>query len=123
MKIFNTKISLADAFGNSWRYWERQRIAYNSALFIVVLGWVVLTWPHFLPGFNFRADGAMCVLAVLANVCYSAIYLADLPLQCSSARTAWLRWRWIVLLLGILFALTLEMYWIADEVYPHPTGP
>jgi hypothetical protein len=114
---------MAEIIGNAWRYWEPRRLAYNGVLTLAALGWIVFTWPHFRPSFNFHAAGALIVLAVLANVGYSAVYLADVAAQFSPARAAWLRWRSAVWWLGTLFALALEMYWIADEIYPQPTGP
>ena len=114
---------LTEIIGNAWRYWEPRRLAYNGALALVALGWLVFTWPHFRPALNFRAAGAIAVLAVLANVGYSAVYLAELAAQVSPARTTWNRRRFFVWLLGTLFALALEVYWIADEIYPHPAGP
>jgi len=65
----------------------------------------------------------LVVLAVLANLGYSVVYVADLLAQFSPARAAWLHWRHVAWWLGTLFALALEMYWIADEIYPHPAGP
>ena len=112
----------AENMGGAWRYWEPRRLAYNGALALIALGWLIFTWPHFRPALNFRAAGTLAVLAVLANVCYSAVYLAELAAQFSPARAAWFRWRSAVWLLGTLFALALEMYWIADEIYPQPTG-
>ena len=111
------------ANSGGWRYWETRRLAYNAVLALVALGWIVLTWPHFRPAFNFRAAGALLVLAMVANVCYSAIYVAESFARFPSARALWLRWRNSVWALGTLFALALEMYWIADEIYPHPDGP
>jgi hypothetical protein len=113
----------AEIIGGAWHYWEPRRLAYNGALVLVALGWLVFTWPHFRPSFNFHAAGAIVMLAALANICYSAVYLAELAAQLSPVRAAWNRWRFMVWLLGTLFALALEMYWIADEIYPHPTGP
>jgi hypothetical protein len=113
----------ATIFGCAWRYWEPRRLAYNGAVALVALGWLVFTWPHFRPALNFRVAGAIVVLAILANVCYSAVYLAELAAQVSRARMAWKRRRFFVWLLGTLFALALEIYWIADEIYPYPTGP
>ncbi len=114
---------LAEITGIAWRYWELRRLPYNGALALLALGWLVFTWPHFRPAFNFRAAGAVLVLAVLANLAYSVVYVVDLLAQISPARTVWLRWRNVVWWIGTLFALTLEMYWIADEIYPHPAGP
>ena len=114
---------LAEIIGSAGRYWEPRRLAYNGALALIALGWLVFTWPHFRPALNLRAAGAIAVLAILANVGYSAIYPVEIAAQLSPARTAWIRWRFLVWLLGTLFALALEMYWIADEIYPHPAGP
>jgi hypothetical protein len=114
---------LPDILGEAGRYWEARRLAYNGALALVVLGWLVFTWPHFRPALNLRAAGALCLLGILANLAYSAAYLADIPAQYSTARPVWLRWRGGVWLLGTVLALALEMYWIADEIYPYPFGP
>ena len=117
------KVRLTEIFGNALRYWEPRRIAYNGALLLVALGWLGFTWPHFRPSFNLPVAGALSVLAILANLCYSAAYLADITAQFSRARQAWFRWRWSVWVLGTLLALVFEMYFIADEIYPHPFGP
>jgi hypothetical protein len=114
---------MSEIFNQAWRYWEPRRLVYNGMLMLGALAWLVLTWPHFQPAFNLRAIGALLVLAILANVFYSAIYLPEFFAQLSPARAVWLRRRSAVLVLGILFALVLEMYWIADEIYPHPEGP
>jgi hypothetical protein len=60
----------------------------------------------------------MAVLALLANVCYSAAYLVDIPMQNSSHGGVWKRRRWGVWLMGTLFAIVLASYWIVDEIYP-----
>jgi hypothetical protein len=56
---------------------------------------------------------------MLANVCYCAAYLADLPLQHAPLGKGWIRWRWALWWAGMLFAVMLEWYWIADEIYPY----
>jgi hypothetical protein len=101
------------------RYWEPRRLVYNLVLAAVVLGWLVLTWPHFRAAFTVRSLLLLFVLAVLANVCYCTAYLIDIPLQLSSFRGLWLRWRWGLWLTGMLFAAILAAYWIADEMYPY----
>jgi len=60
----------------------------------------------------------MAALALFANICYSAAYIVDIPLLTSTFRSSWLSRRWILWLAGMLFALLLENYWIADEIYP-----
>ena len=101
------------------RYWEPRRILFNLGLAAVVLGWVALTWPHFRPALGLPALALLFVLAVLANVCYCAAYLVDLPLQYSSFRAGWRRRRFALWLAGMLFAAVLASYWIADEIYPY----
>jgi hypothetical protein len=59
------------------------------------------------------------VLGLIANVPYCAVYAVDIPLQRSSIRGAWQRYRWILWLGGMLFAMLVTCYWIADEIYPY----
>jgi hypothetical protein len=120
--IHSTRDRISDAFGNSWRFWELGRIPYNALLFIVATGWLVFTWPHFRPSLSLRAMPPAFVLALIANLCYTAAYLADIPLLYSPAGTTWRRWRWALWVAGMLLAIALEMYWIADEIYPDPLG-
>jgi hypothetical protein len=100
------------------RYWEPRRIAYNVVLTIIFLGWVTLTWPHFRRALTWRSALAVGVLAVLANACYCAAYLVDVTVQHSVFRNSWLRKRWALWVIGVIFAGAITCYWIADEVYP-----
>jgi len=114
------KHSVADAL----RYWEPRRILYNAVLSTVAVLWVVLTWPHFRsvqlmgipPGDTHPALLILIILAFLANVCYCAAYVVDIPLQLTFV--TWRKYRWALLVTGTLFALLVENYWIADEIYP-----
>jgi len=105
-------------FAEAARFWEPRRIWYNGALFVVVLLWLALTWPHFRPALTLEALGKMTVLALLANVCYCAAYLVEFFLQAVSSDVSRRRIRWAVWFAGMLFALLIENYWIADEIYP-----
>jgi len=105
-------------FDEAVRFWEPRRVWYNAALFVVVLLWVGLTWPHFRPALTLDALGKMLVLALLANVCYCAAYLVEVGIQAFSSDIARRRFRWAVWILGMLFALLIANYWIADEIYP-----
>jgi len=51
------------------------------------------------------------ILAVLANVAYCAAYLPDVFAQMSSLRTTWLRYRWVVFVVGLAFAGVLTHFW------------
>lgn len=108
--------------GMDWRgairFWEAKRVWYTSVLTAVVVGWVMFTWPHFRPALNLLNLGRMIVLGLLANVCYGAAYVQEFFMQASVPARFWRRFRWGVWILGMLFALLLENYWIADEIYP-----
>lgn len=108
----------APHFRQAVRFWEPKRLWYNTALFVVVLLWLLLTWPHFRPAFTLDAFGRMLVLALLANVCYSVAYMAEFLLQAVASYTICQRVRWVLWVLGMLFALLIENYWIADEIFP-----
>jgi hypothetical protein len=105
---------LADAL----RFWEPRRLLYNFILVTVTFTWLVATWPHFRPALTWPTLLPLSFLALLANVCYSTAYLVDIPLQSSSSITTRNRLRWALWVLGMLFAILLENYWIADEIYP-----
>jgi hypothetical protein len=106
---------LTDAF----RYWELRRIAYNCVLSGVVVAWLVLTWPHFRPALKLDSLLLFLILAMLANVCYCAAYFADIPMQYTLFRATWRRRRWSLWWVGVLLAVVLANYWIADEIFPY----
>ena len=104
------------------RYWELRRLWYNLALAALAIAWLVLTWPHFRPAFTLPNLGRILILGALANLCYSAAYFVELPMQESSFRDGWRRWRFALWMIGTLFALVFAQYWIGDEIYPFPEG-
>ena len=110
--------SLREAAGDALRYWEPRRIAYNIVLTGVVIGWIVLTWPHFRNALTLSSIWIMIVLGLLANLCYCGAYLVDIPLLRSSLTARWRRCRPLLWLAGTLFATVLATYWIGDEIYP-----
>jgi hypothetical protein len=110
--------SFREVAGDALRYWELLRIVYNCVLTAVIIGWVVLTWPHFRNALTFSSFLKMTVLGLLANACYCAAYVVDIPLLRSSLTKRWRRFRPVLWLAGTLFATLLATYWIADEIYP-----
>jgi hypothetical protein len=100
------------------RYWELRRVWYNLALALLVVWWIVRTWPHFAPVMTLESLGKLLVLALIANVCYSTAYVVDFAVQASAMGPGWRRWRWLLWLAGTLFALFFATYWIGDEIYP-----
>lgn len=105
------------------RYWEKRRIVYNLALALLCVAWVVVTWPHFRSAFRMDVVPKILALAAIANLCYCAAYLIDIPVQHSGAAAAWRRRRWVLWVGGTVFALLVAYYWIADEIYPFVDAP
>ncbi len=105
-------------FGDAVRFWERGRLIYNAALTTVVIIWLVASWPHFQPALTLSSLLKVLVLALLANACYCAAYVVEIPMQEQSLHAMWAKRRWILWLMGTLFAIVFENYWIADEIYP-----
>jgi hypothetical protein len=109
---------LRPLFLDAIRFWEFRRLFYNLALAAASIAWLLATWPHFRPAFTLNSLLLLGVLALIANACYCAAYLVDIPMQLSAFSITWKRDRWVFWLVGTLFALVLTNYWIADEIYP-----
>jgi hypothetical protein len=104
------------------RFWEARRLWYTAILSAIVLLWVVLTWPHFRAALNWADLGRIAVLGLLANVCYCAAYMAEFFIQGALPGKFWRRARYAVWIAGMLFAIVITNYWIADEIYPDFSG-
>jgi hypothetical protein len=104
---------------NAARFWEPRRLIYNAALTATALFWLFKDWTHFRPALSWHFLGVIAVLALLANLCYCAAYLADVVIQNVLLNSRWNRSRWAIFTLGTLFAMLFESYWINDEIYPY----
>jgi hypothetical protein len=104
------------------RYWEPRRLPYNLLLAALFAAWLVATWPAFRGAFTPAHVGQLALLALLANVCYSAAYVVELGVEATPARNGWRERRWLLWATGTLFALLIEYYWIGDEIYPRLGG-
>jgi hypothetical protein len=89
------------------RYWEPRRAIYNLVLGGVVLVHFVLAWPASRAMLSFDLVLELFLLAVIANVCYCAAYLADIFVQFSGLESAWRRARVGLLVVGTAFAATI----------------
>ncbi len=112
------RISFRDVLSDAIAFWEPRRLIYNIALAAVVVAFAVIFWGRIKANLSFEAILALVVLAVLANVCYCAAYVADLPMQLSAFRERWRHWRWALWLFGVLFGVALAWYWTSDEILP-----
>jgi hypothetical protein len=104
------KLETREVITNAIRYWERGRVFYNLALVAVVVAVYVAMLPTSRGHLSTDLLLQLFMLAVFANVAYCAAYAADLLVQFSAMRRTWLRRRWILLLIGTLFAATIAQF-------------
>jgi hypothetical protein len=92
------------------KYWEPRRLVYNLVLAAVVVSYFALAWPKSEAFLSVNFALVLFLLAVVANVCYCAAYVVDMFVQLSSVRTLWLRKRWLLFLLGMMFAAVITRF-------------
>jgi hypothetical protein len=86
------------------RYWEPRRVVYNVVLAAIVLIYFGLNYPASKSVASLDSVLLLFLLAVLANVAYCAAYLVDIFVSASSYRDQWQRRRWVIFVIGLLFA-------------------
>jgi hypothetical protein len=91
---------VSDAIG----FWERARIVYNAALAIVLLAVFLTMLPQSKEALSFDNATKIFMAAVFANVLYCAGYVPDVCAQLSVYRAKWLRMRWGLFAVGMIFA-------------------
>lgn len=92
------------------RYWEPRRLIFNSVLALVVLVHFFAAWPASRDQLSFDLILGIFFLAVLANICYCAVYLVDLFVQFSGLHAAWRFGRVVLLSVGTAFAATIAHF-------------
>lgn len=108
---------LREVTTDALRYWEVRRIVYNVLLAIIVGAHFLAAWPASFHAITFNGVLGLFVLAVLANVAYSAVYIVDVFVQLSGFRASRAYWRWIVLLVGFSFAAVLT-HFFSSGMFP-----
>jgi hypothetical protein len=98
------------------RYWEPRRAIYNLVLGGVVLVHFALAWPASQDKLSVDLVLGLFLLAVVANVCYCAVYLADTFVQFSGLESALRRGRTALLVVGTSFAATIA-HFVARGIY------
>src|SRR5579862_1603030 len=99
--------SLTDAI----RFWEPMRLVYNGILAGIVLVYFLMGYPASRANVSVDSVLFIFLLAVLANVAYCAAYVVDLFAQLSGFREMWQKRRWVLFVIGMLFAGVLTRFW------------
>ena len=99
-------------------YWERRRVIYNAVLAAIVLVYFGIHYPASKA--ELSVDSALIVFlsAVLANVAYCSVYLVDIFAQSSGYREQWQQRRWILFLIGMLFAAIITRFFAMGIFQP-----
>jgi len=101
---------LRESATDAIRYWEPRRLAYNAILAGVVLTYFAANYPASKTVLSLDGALGIFVLAVIANVAYCAAYIPDIFAQMSGYRELWRRYRWVIFVIGILFAAILTRW-------------
>jgi hypothetical protein len=101
---------LSSYVADGLRYWEPRRLLYNGVLAMVVLGHFIQAWPGSRGKLSFDLALGVFFLAVLANVCYCAAYVADIFVQFSGLHQQWRTGRMVLLIVGTAFAATIAHF-------------
>lgn len=105
------------------RYWEPRRALYNLVLAGVVAAHIVAGWPATRAVLVWDTLFTLIFLAVLANVCYCAAYAVDLFVQYAGLRAAWAQRRWMLLVVGIVFAAVTAHFFSTGILSEPVAGP
>jgi hypothetical protein len=97
-------LSLKERLTDAIRYWEPRRVLYNVVLAAIVGFYFFAGYPASRQSLTVDEILLVFLMAVLANVAYCAAYLPDVVAQSSGLLETWRRYRWIVLVIGLLFA-------------------
>ena len=99
-----SEMTLRDVLTDAIRYWEIRRIVYNAILVGIVALVFFLQWPESRLALSSDLVQTLFILAVLANVAYCAAYVVDVVAQYSGFRAEWRRYRWLLFVVGVVFA-------------------
>ena len=103
-----------DVVTDALRYWEPRRLLYNVVLAAVTIGQLIV--QHALPRPASSGAALLFILAVGANILYSAAYVVDLFVQASAYRSSWRHRRGLLWLLGTLLGALLA-YFITQSMF------
>ena len=109
-KTFRESVTLAI------RYWEPLRIVYNAVLAGIVLIYFGINYPTSKSIVSIDSVLVLFLLAVLANVAYCSAYLVDVFVLTSNYDDKWRKRRWVIFVIGLLFASTITRF-IAAGVF------
>lgn len=100
-------ITIREIFVDSIRYWERRRVDYNLVLLLIVVGYFVMELPQAKERLSLYLFQDLFVYAVAANFVFCTAYLVDIGAQLTVFRSTWIRYRWVLFAIGLMYVFML----------------
>jgi hypothetical protein len=97
-------LTFRESLARAIRYWEPRRLIYNGVLAAIVLIYFGMNYPATKSLVSIDSVLGLFLLVVLANVAHCAAYLVDIFVSASGYRIQWQNRRWIIFVIGLLFA-------------------
>jgi len=85
-------------------------LIYNAVLAVVVLIHFGMNYPASKSVLSIDFVLLLFLLAVLANVVYCAAYPVDIFVRASSYGEQWRKYRWVIFMIGLLFAAVITRF-------------
>jgi hypothetical protein len=97
-------LTFRESLTGAIRYWEPRRLIYNGVLAAIVLIYFGINYPATKSLVSIDSVLVLFLVVVLANVAYCAAYVVVIFVSASSYRDQWQNRRWIIFMIGLLFA-------------------
>lgn len=114
--------TLRESVTGAIRYWEPRRLIYNAVLAAIVLIYFGIYYPASKSFLSIDSVLFLFLLVVLANVAYCAAYPVDIFVSASSYRDEWQKRRWVVFVIGLLFAAIISRFFALGMFHSESTG-
>jgi hypothetical protein len=112
-------VTVRDSFNDAIRFWEPRRAIYNLVLAVIVIASFVAGYPSSKTVLSVDFALGVFLLAVVANIVYCAAYLADIFVQVSGFREIWQRARWVLFVIGTVFAVIVTRFVAMGMFHPN----
>jgi hypothetical protein len=109
---------LREYFTDAIRFWEPRRALYNVALAVIVVAYFVSGYPTSKSVISIDFTLGLFLLAVAANIAYCAAYLPGIFVQASGFRDVWKRGRWVLFVIGTVFAAIITRFIAMGMFHP-----
>ena len=101
---------------DSIKFWEIGRLIYNTILALIVIGFFIVGIMQGKKLDYLNISLGLFVLAIVANILYCSAYFIDIFIQLSAFQEFWKKYRWALLVLGILLA-SLFTCFVSHEIF------